>query len=320
MVIYMKQKLKHFVILSGLTTIVIHIINRVYYSLYTAKNSLRYPKNNYYEWRFGKIRYTKKGTGSPILLIHDLRVGSSVYEFSKISDLLSKNHEVYSIDLLGYGLSDKPNITYTNYLYVQLIIDFIKNIIGKKTDIIATGDSSPITIMACHNDPEVINKMIYINPQNLYESNQIPSKQTKLLKLLLDIPVIGTFIYNLLTDKSSIERNFKEEYFYNVLNIEEKDISAYLEAAHLPDHTSKYSFSSYIGKYINTNFIHALKEINHSIYLIGGDGKENIHTTLENYIYYNNAIESVYIPYTKHLPHLEAPEKTIKYINIFLDS
>lgn len=320
MVIYMKQKLKHFVILSGLTTIVIHIINRFFYTFYTAKNNLRYPKNNYYEWRFGKIRYTKKGTGSPLLLIHDLKVGSSTYEFNKITDSLAKDHEVYSIDLLGYGLSDKPNITYTNYLYVQLIIDFIKNIIGRKSDIIATGDSATITIMACHNDPEVINKMIFINPQSLYESNQIPSKQTKAFKLLLDTPVIGTFIYNLLTNKSSIEKAFREEYFYNTLNIEEKDISAYLEAAHLPDHTSKYTFSSYIGKYINTNIIHALKEINHSIYIIGGKGKENIRTTLENYLYYNSAIESAYIPYTKHLPHLEAPEKTIGYINVFLNS
>ncbi len=320
MVHYMKQKLKHLLILSGLATVVIHIINRVYYTIYIAKNHLRYPKNNYYEWRFGKIRYTKKGEGSPLLLIHDLKVGSSLYEFSKITDMLAKDHEVYSIDLLGYGLSDKPNMTYTNYLYVQLIIDFIKNIIGKKTDIIATGDSAPIILMACHNDPEAVDKMIFINPQNLYDSNQIPSKQTKAFKLLLDVPVIGTFIYNMLTNRASIEKSFREEYFYNKLNIEEKDISAYLEAAHLPDYTSKYAFSSYMGKYINTNIIHALKEVNNSIYLIGGNGKENIHTSLENYMYYNSAIEASYIPYTKLLPHMEAPEKTYGYIDVFLTS
>ena len=126
----MKHKIKTFIILSGLTTASIHVINRIQYSLYTVKNYLRYPNNNYYEWRFGKIRYIKKGSGTPILLIHDLTVGSSVYEFNKIIDTLSTNHEVYAIDLLGYGLSDKPNMTYTNYLYVQLIIDFIKNIVN----------------------------------------------------------------------------------------------------------------------------------------------------------------------------------------------
>lgn len=314
----MKHKIKTFIILSGLTTASIHIINKIQYSLYTVKNYLKYTNNNHYEWRFGKIRYIKKGTGSPILLIHDLTVGSSVYEFNKIVDTLSQKHEVYAIDLLGYGLSDKPNMTYTNYLYVQLIIDFIKNIIKRKTDIIVTGDSAQIAVMACHNDPEVINKMIFINPSSLYQSNQIPSKRTKMLKILLDTPIIGTFIYNLFTNKTVFEKIFEKEYFYNSINIEEKDILAYLEAAHLPDHTSKYVYSSYIGKYINTNIIHALKEINHSIYIIGGEEENEIHTTVENYLYYNSAIESVFIPYTRHLPHMEMPERTIENIEMFL--
>lgn len=318
MVIIMKHKIKTFIILSGLTTGVIHIINRILYSLYSVKNYLKTSNNSYYEWRFGKIRYIKKGSGSPLLLVHDLTVGSSVYEFNKMIDVLSEKHEVFAIDLLGYGLSDKPNMTYTNYLYVQLIIDFVKNIIGKKTDILSTGDSSQIAVMACHNDPEVFNKLIFINPQSLYESNQIPSKQTKALKFLLDTPIIGTFVYNLFTNKASIEKTFKDKYFYNTINIEEKDILSYLEASHLPDHSSKYVFASYVGKYINTNIIHALKEINHSIYIISGEKESNIHTTVENYLYYNNAIESAFIPYCKHLPHMEMPDKVIGYIEMFL--
>lgn len=107
----------------------------------------------YYEWLFGKVRYTKKGNGNPLLLIHDLAPGSSSYEFSRISSELAKTNEVYILDLPGYGLSDKQNITYTNFLYVELVTDFIKNVIGKKTDVITSGDSS-IAIMACHNNPK----------------------------------------------------------------------------------------------------------------------------------------------------------------------
>ena len=127
------------------------------------------------------------------------------------------------------------------------------------------------------------------------------------MKLLIDSPIIGTFVYNLFTNKTVFEKIFEKDYFYNTINIEEKDILSYLEAAHLPDHTSKYAFSSYMGKYMNTNIVHALKEINHSIYIIGGEEENEIHTTVENYIYYNSAIESVFIPYTRHLPHMEMP-------------
>lgn len=316
----MNRKAKTIIALAGLTTVSIHVINRVLYSVSTVKNLLGCSENNYYEWRFGKIRYTKKGTGTPLLLIHDLTVGSSSYEHHALINQLSENHEVYSIDLLGYGLSDKANMTYTNFLYVQLVTDFIKNVIGKKSDVIATGDAAPIVIMACHNNPETMNKMVFINPQSLYNLNQIPSKHTKCLKLLIDTPILGTFIYNLLTTKHSFEKTFREEYFSNSSNIDEKHILSYMEACHMKDYNSKYVFSSYVGRYMNTNIIHSLKEINNSMYIIAGKDKEDIETIVNNYEYYNSSIEKVFIPGTKHLPQLEKPEEVLKHLKIFLHS
>lgn len=315
----MKYKFKTIVTLTSLTTVSIHIINKFTCSLCSVKNKLAGSENHYYEWRFGKIRYTKNGTGTPLLLIHDLTLGSSQYEFHNIISSLSKKYEVYSLDLLGYGLSDKPNITYTNYLYVQQINDFIKNIIGKKTDIIATGDSAPISVMVCHNDPNIINKMIFINPQSLYQLNIIPSKQTKALKLLIEFPILGTFIYNLIASRKNIEKYFLEKYIYNSSHLNLDDIEAYIEASHLEDSASRFSFSSYIGKYTNANIIHALKEINNSIYIIGGEKKEEICTIIDNYIYYNISIESSLISNTRHLPQLEEPAEVLKQIELYLN-
>lgn len=315
----MNKKGKKILALAGLVTVSIHIINRIQYSVATVKNVLACPDNNYYEWRFGKIRYTKKGNGTPLLLLHDLSVGSSSYEFRKLTDILSKTHEVYALDFLGYGLSDKPNITFTNFMYVQLITDFIKNVIEKKTDVIAAGDACPIAVMTCHNNPEVFDKLIFINPQSLYQLNQIPSKQTKLLKLLIETPILGTFVYNLLTTKTSFEKTFQNEYFSNPYNVEEKDILSYYEAAHTPDYNSKFAFGSYIGRYTNINILHALKEINHSIYIIAGEDKPENHTIVDNYIYYNSAIEKVFIDDTKQLPHLEKPEKVLEQLEMFLN-
>jgi len=315
----MRHKFNTIVTLSTLTAITMHIINKVICSFSSVKNKLSGSENHYYEWRFGKIRYTKNGSGSPLLLIHDLTVGSCQYEYHNIIHNLSKNHEVYAIDLLGYGLSDRPNMTYTNYMYVELINDFIKTIIGRKTDIIASGDAAPIAVMSCHNDNKLINKMIFINPQSLYQSNIIPSKQTKLLKFLFEIPIIGTFIFNLLTTKERIEKEFKEKYIYDQSLIHEEYLDAYLEAAHLDDSSSRFSFASYISKYTNANIIHALKEIDNSIYIIGGEKKEDITKIIDNYIYYNIAIESSYIKDTKHLPQLEQPEELLKQIELYIN-
>lgn len=315
----MNKNLKTIAVIAGTATAAFHILNRIQYSISTVKDTLSCTENNYYEWRFGKIRYTKKGSGTPLLLIHDLTVGSSSYEFHKIADQLSKQYEVYSIDLLGYGMSDKPNMTYTSFLYVQLLTDFIKTIIGKKTDVIATGDSSSLVIMTCHNNPEVFNRLILLNPQSLFQLNLIPSKQTRALKILIDTPIIGTFVYNMITTKRSFINTFSKYYYADPSKIEEADILAYTEASHLNDYNSKYSFSSYIGRYMNFNILHALKEINHSIFIIAGREKADIKTIIENYLYYNNSIEAAYIPNTKQYPHLEAPQKILNQLDIFLN-
>lgn len=309
----MNKKIKTFLLLAGFTTTALHVINKIQYSISTSKSLLSNRGSYYYEWRFGKIRYTKKGSGAPLLLIHDLLPGSSNYEFYKIVDSLSEKYEVYTIDLLGYGLSDKLNMTYTNYLYVQLISDFVKNVICKRTSLIASGDSASIAIMATHNDPEITDKLLLINPQSLNKLNLPPCKQTRLLKFMIDIPILGTFIYNLLTSKDSFIKLFG-----NSSHISEDDINHYVEAAHLNDYNSKYVYSSYIGNYMNTNIIHALKEIDHTISIIYGNDKEDIELITDNYIFYNNAIEKVGIPASNQLPHLEQAEETLKQIEIFL--
>lgn len=314
----MNKKLATITLLSGSSIAAIHIINRVHTSLCTVKNLLTNSENYFYDWRFGKIRYQKKGKGTPLLFIHDLTIGSSSYEFHRLINNLTEKHEIYSIDLLGYGLSDKPSMTYTNNLYEQLINDFIKNVIGKKTSVVATGESVPFVIMACHNNPEIMNKIICINPQSLYLQNQIPSKQTSLFKIFIETPVVGTFIYHILSNRTSIEQTFQKQYFFHPEEIREKYIYNYLEAAHLGSYHAKYTFASYAGKYMNMNILYELKGINNSILMIGGEEEENIKTTIENYKYYNAAIEDVYIPETRHLPQLEAPDAVLEQINMFL--
>lgn len=314
-----KSKLKYIVLFSTVIAFSISIINKLIYISATLKNKLTSIKGNYYDWRFGKIFYTKQGSGSPLLLIHDLDVCSSSIEWKHVLNKLSKNHTVYTLDLLGCGLSDKPYLTYTNYLYVQLITDFIKNVIGHKTNVITSGSSSSFTLMACHNDLNLFNKIMTINPDDLFQLNYVPSKRSISLKILLDTPIIGTLIYNIIYSRNNVKESLISK-IYNYTDIISDYVDDYYESAHIQNCQGKYLFASIKGSYTNANIIHALKEINNSIYIVGGHYEKNINTIIDNYSYYNASIESTIIDDTKHYPHLESPKTFVEQVNVFIDN
>lgn len=316
----MKKKFSIFAILTTLATITIHVINRVINYMATIDNLLNSTEENFYEWRFGKIHYQKTGAGTPVLLIHDLNAYSSNYEWNKVVKSLSQTNTVYAIDLLGCGLSDKPNITYTNYLYVQLVSDFIKHVIEEQTYIVATGGSSSFVLMACANSEDLIGKVVLVNPESITNSARIPTKRTRILKFIINMPIVGTLVYNIIGTKGRIEETFFHNYFYDSLKIESSMIDTYHESLHLQKGASKYLFSSIVGRYTNINILHSLPSINNSIYIINGKEMKDGALIAEQYQSYIPSIEEISIEKTKFLPQLEDPTSLLEQINILFET
>lgn len=314
----MKHKLKTSIILSALAVLILHIANCCIKAAATVKNLLSRDRGSFFHWRFGNIYYTKTGEGTPLLLIHDLSPYSSSYEWTEMIGKLSKDHTVYTLDLLGCGRSDKPNLTYTNFLYVQLVSDFVKQVIGQKTDVASTGLSSSFILMACHNDPELFHKILMINPVSPRKLTSIPGKRSKIIKFLMELPVIGTTVYHMSTNQSNVEYLFTEEYLYNPFRLKQKYVHVYHESAHLGDGGGKYLMASLSGFYVNVNITHALSAINTSLFLIAGDKCEDSRDIIQEYTKINPAIESVLIEDTKLLPQLESPDVLYAHMKVFL--
>lgn len=301
---------------TGATLGTMHVVNRVFSYIATADNLLDKDTYEYYEWRFGKIAYKKKGTGSPVLLVHNLDVCSSSHEWNRIQKELSKTNTVYTLDLLGCGCSDHPLLTYTNFLYVQLITDFIKHIIGEKADVIVSGDSSSFVLMACANDDTIINRVVMINPQNLISLAKIPTKRTRTIKYLFSAPVLGTFIYNLKVNKKTIAQEFASTYYYDHNKVEERDILTCFESSHKDRSHSKYLYACKKSRYTNANVICCLNKLNNSIFIIVGNSNPENMLAASQYQNQLPSIEIVGINETKQLPHVEKSEEFMEQIKV----
>lgn len=112
---------KKLVTLSVLTTMsgaAIYFLNKTLDTAAVRKNLLASAEKEIFSWQFGDIFYTKKGTGTPMLLLHDLHCASSGREWQYIEDTLAQDHTVYTLDLLGCGLpTSRRSRTQTFYTY-----------------------------------------------------------------------------------------------------------------------------------------------------------------------------------------------------------
>ena len=294
----------------------LHIINRIFTYIATADDYLQKDTYKYYNWRFGKVAYKEKGSGSPLLLVHNFDVCSSSDEWKNIEEELSKTNTVYTIDLLGCGCSDRPFLTYTNFLYAQLITDFIKHIIREKSDVIVSGDSSSFVLMANANDETIINRIIMINPQNLISLAKVPTKRTKLIKYLLCTPIIGTFIYNMKINKHTIYQKFISSCYYDQNAVNEKDILTCFESSHKDGCRSKYLYACQKSRYTNANILFCLGKMTNSIFIIIGNSNPENALSANQYQNQIPSIEIVGINNTKQLPHVEKPDEFIEQVKI----
>ena len=307
----MNKKVKKIITFAALAGGAMYVFNKFIDYTASYRGLTLEEDENYYPWRNGTIFYKKKGTGSPLLLIHDLNPISSSYEWNHIIDKLSETYTVYAIDLLGCGKSEKPSSSYVNYLYVQLVNDFIQNVIQKKTDLIVTGESFSFVVMAARMNQTQIGKITAINPTDITYNVQSPDKCSELIKHVFELPIIGTFIYNLVANMKTINRQFTKKYYYDTKKIPVNLPDTYYETAHLQGSNGKYLYASILGKYTNINIIHALKLVTNPIHFIITDAASQ---DIEEYLNYSTNIVIDHISNAGYLPQLEKPETVISLL------
>ena len=303
-------------VISSSTLIGVSLINKMMSMHAISKNLLEKEATKEFEWRFGNIKYRKKGHGNPVLLVHSLDVAASSEEWFRIRDKLAESHTVYSIDLLGCGLSEKPFMTYTNHIFAQLICDFIKVIIGKRTTVISSGNSSAFVISACDNDSTLFEKIILVSPENPDKGQLIPGKRARTYKAILSMSVLGNLLYNIAVFRWNIRYNIRSD-FYRKDRFTKDILDKCYEAAHR-GLSPRSLYSSIVCFYTKKNIKFELSQINNSIVIFEGKHNKEASKVLREYMKINPAVETVIIDDSNKYPHIENDKGFLNALNIYL--
>jgi pimeloyl-ACP methyl ester carboxylesterase len=147
------------------------------------------------------IAYETLGQGRPILLLPAFSTVSSRSEMGKIAQLLATQFQVYALDWLGFGASQRPSLDYQPLIFQQLLEDFVASIFHEPIVLIAAGHSAGYAIQLVKQHADRVTKLILVAPTWLgpLRAMGLPQAVRDAVREMVRSPILGQLLYQLNT-------------------------------------------------------------------------------------------------------------------------
>ncbi len=263
-------------------------------------------------WQGHKIQYTVMGKGQPLVLIHGF--GASIGHWRKNIPILAQGeYQVFALDLLGFGASDKPVVRYSLELWQELIKDFWTEHIQVPTVFIGNSIGALVSLMLVANYPEIAKGAVLINCAG--GLNHRPHELNLPLRIVMGIfsqivssPIFGPFLFDRIRQKHRIRNTLKQVY-----RNQEAITDELVEILYLPscDPGAQKVFAAIITAPSGPAIADLLPQVKCSLLVIWGEDDPWTPVTggqiFQQWRDQGQAIEFVSIPNTGHCPHDERP-------------
>jgi pimeloyl-ACP methyl ester carboxylesterase len=221
-----------------------------------------------WSWRGRRVSFTKRGSGPAMLLIHGIHAAAWSYEWRHNVDYLARDHTVYTVDLLGFGRSDRPPIRYSARLYISLISDFVAQVIGGPCVLVANSLSAAYAIILGARDPHRFPELVLIAPTGLTRLNDAPGVGGDAGRFAIDAPVVGTAAFNAIVSRRSLRHYLEEAYADNTLVTDDLIDDAY-ETSH--QRGARHAPAAFLAGHLNIDVRRALRRLNQPSLLFWGE-------------------------------------------------
>jgi len=221
-----------------------------------------------FEWRDRRIAFTKHGEGPPILLLHGIHAAAWSYEWRNNIDQLARTNTVYTIDLLGFGRSDRPAIRYSARLYIALISDFVSRVIDEPTVLVASSLSGAYAIVLAARDPDRFPAVALIAPSGLVRLNEPVGIGGEAGRLAVDTPIAGTAVFNALVSRPNLRRYLRNAYSNDSLVTREL-VEVYYATSH--QRGARHAPGAFLSGHLNIDVRHALRRLSQPALLVWGE-------------------------------------------------
>lgn len=108
-----------------------------------------------------RIAYLDSGNGPPVILVHGF--GGSMWQWEYQQTALSIAHRVVTVDLLGAGLSDKPDIRYTPTELVEFFRGFMDALGIQRASLVGNSMGAGLAIGMALTYPDRVDRLVLID-------------------------------------------------------------------------------------------------------------------------------------------------------------
>jgi pimeloyl-ACP methyl ester carboxylesterase len=134
-----------------------------------------------------KTRYFVEGSGPPVLLIHGLGGGVECWLYT--IGVLARHHTVYALDMIGFGLSDKPlDACYDIDSIARFTVNFLDALHLERVAIIGHSMGGALALRFALNYPYRVTRLGMLAPAGLGKEVDFPLR-------LFSLPLLGELLY-----------------------------------------------------------------------------------------------------------------------------
>jgi pimeloyl-ACP methyl ester carboxylesterase len=115
----------------------------------------------------GRVTVYVAGKGAPLLLIHSINAAASAAEVKPLIDLYQTRRQVFSLDLPGFGLSERSDRIYTPRLMtdaIRSVANAIRARNARPIDALAVSLSCELLARAASEEPALFRTLALVSP------------------------------------------------------------------------------------------------------------------------------------------------------------
>jgi pimeloyl-ACP methyl ester carboxylesterase len=196
-------------------------------------------------WRGHRVAAYRRGEGPPVVLVHSIHAAASAREMREPFERLATDRTVHAYDLLGFGASDRPPLAYRAELYVDLLGDFLAELIGEPADVIASSLSAGHALAAARRWPERFRSLVMVNPTGLVTLTNGRGVAGRLLEAAFRAPVLGEALFGALVSRPSLAWYDRKAYGDPRL-VDRERLDQQWATAHRPN--ARFAPAAFVGR------------------------------------------------------------------------